>query len=108
LYPTLLVASVWLLLVGHNSPGGGFAGGMLAASALSIRYLAGGHYELTLAAPFSPGAILGLGLTIAAAAGLAPVLAGGAPFQTLPVAILFGPLGPVHFPTAMGLDIGVY
>lgn len=108
LYPTLLVASVWLLLVGHNSPGGGFAGGMLAASALSIRYLAGGHYELTLAAPFSPGAILGLGLTIAAAAGLAPVLAGGAPFQTLPVDILVGPLGTVHFTTAMGLDIGVY
>lgn len=108
LYPTLLVASIWLLLVGHNSPGGGFAGGMLAASALSIRYLAGGHYELTLAAPFSPGAILGAGLSVAAASGIIPVFAGGAPFQTMPVDIPFGPLGTLHFTTAMGLDIGVY
>jgi multicomponent Na+:H+ antiporter subunit A len=45
-FHTVMVFSVYLLIAGHNDPGGGFAGGMVAGLALVIRYLAGGRYEL--------------------------------------------------------------
>jgi len=46
-----IVVSIYLLFAGHNLPGGGFAGGLVAGLALVGRYLAGGRYELGAAAP---------------------------------------------------------
>ncbi|WP_324275769.1 hydrogen gas-evolving membrane-bound hydrogenase subunit E [Blastococcus brunescens] len=46
LFHTILVFSIFLLFSGHNEPGGGFAGGLVAGLALVLRYLAGGRYEL--------------------------------------------------------------
>ena len=48
----LLVFSVFLLLRGHNLPGGGFAGGLVAASAFVLHALAND----SLGAPAAPGA----------------------------------------------------
>ena len=56
LFHTILVFSLYLLFSGHNEPGGGFAGGLVAGLALVLRYLAGGRYELGEAAPVDPGA----------------------------------------------------
>ena len=39
LEPLFLVVSVWLLLRGHNYPGGGFIGGLIAGSALIFKPL---------------------------------------------------------------------
>ena len=36
LYWLLLLAAVWVLLRGHNAPGGGFIGGLLAVAASSL------------------------------------------------------------------------
>ena len=33
LYALILLASLWVLLRGHNEPGGGFIGGLVAVSA---------------------------------------------------------------------------
>jgi hypothetical protein len=38
----MLVFSVFILLRGHNEPGGGFIGGLIAASALAIYGMAAG------------------------------------------------------------------
>ena len=51
LFHPAIIVSVYLLFVGHNAPGGGFAGGLLAGLALVARYLAGGRYELGEAVP---------------------------------------------------------
>ena len=59
LFHTILVFSLYLLFSGHNQPGGGFAGGLVAGLALVLRYLAGGRYELGEAAPVAPGLVLG-------------------------------------------------
>ena len=50
------------MFAGHNLPGGGFAGGLVAGLALMIRYLAGGRDELDEAAPIDAGVVLGIGL----------------------------------------------
>ncbi|WP_099332461.1 Na+/H+ antiporter subunit A [Actinomyces minihominis] len=108
LFPTMIVLSIWLLLIGHNNPGGGFVGGVVAGLAFVLRYLAGGRYELGEAMPIPAGYLLGTGLFVAAAGGALPLLYGNVPFQSTPVDIPLGPLGELHFTTAMILDIGVY
>nr|WP_231994569.1 MnhB domain-containing protein [Pseudarthrobacter equi] len=62
-----MIFSLYLLFAGHNLPGGGFAGGLTAGLALTIRYLAGGRFELSEATPVSAGGLLGIGLATAAA-----------------------------------------
>lgn len=108
LFHTLLLVSIWLLLIGHNSPGGGFAGGMVAGIALIIRYFAGGRWELEEAAPVNPGKVLGVGLFVAVASALAPALFGKSVLQSTLLDIDLGWLGQIHLSTAIGLDIGVY
>ncbi len=43
LFPVMIMVSIYLLIAGHNAPGGGFAGGLVAGMALVIRYLAAGR-----------------------------------------------------------------
>ena len=70
LFHTIIVFSLYLLFAGHNVPGGGFAGGLVAGLALVVRYLAGGRYELGEAAPVDPGLLLGAGLLLAVGTGV--------------------------------------
>src|SRR5690625_6283922 len=69
-------------MAGHNEPGGGFVGGMVAGLALVLRYLAGGRYELSEAAPVQAGFVLGSGMVIAVTAGVLPLLFGGTVFAS--------------------------
>jgi len=43
---TVLILSLYLLFAGHNQPGGGFIGGLVAAAGLALRYVAGWVDEL--------------------------------------------------------------
>lgn len=107
-FHTVIVFSVYLLVAGHNLPGGGFAAGMVAGLALMVRYLAGGRYELNEAAPIDAGVLIGSGLFVAALSGLGPVLVGGAVLQTADVYVDVPLLGEVHLVSSVGFDIGVY
>ncbi|WP_106850487.1 Na+/H+ antiporter subunit A [Blastococcus sp. Marseille-P5729] len=109
LFHVLIVTSLFLLFAGHNLPGGGFAGGLVAGVALLVRYLAAGRHELDEALPLDAGLLAGLGLLIIIATGLAPVLSGGAILQSemveLHVPWVWNDIkvvSPVFF------DIGVY
>jgi multicomponent Na+:H+ antiporter subunit A len=53
LFPVMIVVSVYLLIAGHNAPGGGFAGGLVAGMALTIRYLAAGSHVVRPRVPVS-------------------------------------------------------
>lgn len=108
LFPTMIVLSVWLLLVGHNNPGGGFAGGVVAGLAFVLRYLAGGRHELGEAMPIPAGVLMGAGLFVAATGGALPLLFGNAVLESVPVDLHIGGIGDLHFTTAMVLDVGVY
>ena len=121
LFPVMIVVSVYLLIAGHNAPGGGFAGGLVAGMALVIRYLAAGSRELDEAAPVDAGRVLGAGLVLAGLSALAPLPFGGRILQSYDVSVDFGrlaevvtPLGPLqllgspHLVTSVFFDVGVY
>lgn len=108
LFHSVIVFSVYLLFAGHDAPGGGFAGGLVAGLALTLRYLAGGRYELDEAAPVDAGVVLGLGLAIAAIAGLVPTLTGGHVLQSAIVDLNIPLIGGFHVVTSTVFDIGVY
>jgi multicomponent Na+:H+ antiporter subunit A len=107
-FHTIVVFSLYLLLAGHNLPGGGFIAGMVVGLALMVRYLAGGRYELDEAAPIDAGTLIGSGLFVAALSGLGPVAFGGAVLQTADVYVPIPFLGELHLVSSVGFDIGVY
>ena len=107
-FPMMMMFSVYLLMAGHNLPGGGFAGGLVAGLALALRYLAGGRYELSEAAPVQAGFVLGAGMAIAVLAGVLPLLFGGTVFASATPVVQVPLLGELHFPSALIFDIGVY
>ncbi|UMG92762.1 hydrogen gas-evolving membrane-bound hydrogenase subunit E [Nocardioides sp. TF02-7] len=107
-FHTIVVFSVYLLFSGHNDPGGGFAAGLVTGLALVVRYLAGGRYELDEAAPVDAGALMGAGLFVAVASGLAPLAFGGAVLQSAVVDLHLPVLGDLHLVTSLFFDIGVY
>ncbi|WP_040337513.1 Na+/H+ antiporter subunit A [Candidatus Blastococcus massiliensis] len=108
LFHTILVFSIFLLFSGHNEPGGGFAGGLVAGLALVLRYLAGGRYELGEAAPVDPGLLLGVGLLFAGGTGAVGLMLGAEVLQTAILESTFPVLGDVKLVTSLFFDIGVY
>ncbi|MGY1639505.1 Na+/H+ antiporter subunit A [Geodermatophilus sp. SYSU D00703] len=108
LFHTITVFSVYLLFSGHNEPGGGFAGGLVAGLALVLRYLAGGRYELGEAAPVAPGLLLGTGLLLAAGTGAAGLVLGAEVLQTAILEFDLPVLGHVKLVTSLFFDTGVY
>ncbi|MBM7807080.1 multicomponent Na+:H+ antiporter subunit A [Geodermatophilus bullaregiensis] len=108
LFHTITVFSLYLLFSGHNEPGGGFAGGLVAGLALVLRYLAGGRYELGEAAPVAPGLLLGSGLLFAGGTGVAGLLLGAGVLQTAILETTLPVLGDVKLVTSLFFDCGVY
>ncbi len=108
LFHTIIVVSLYVLFAGHNLPGGGFAGGLVAGMALVLRYVAGGRDELGAAAPTDAGRLLGAGMTIAVACAVVPVFFGAAPLTSAFFEIELPVLGHLEFVTSTIFDIGVY
>lgn len=107
-FHSIIVLSIYLLLAGHNGTGGGFAGGLVAGLALTIRYLAGGRFELAEATRISAGTLLGVGLAVAALTGMVPLFFGGDIFQSAILSFDLPIFGHVKFVTSTLFDIGVY
>ncbi|QBE49896.1 Na+/H+ antiporter subunit A [Leucobacter triazinivorans] len=108
LFHALIILSIYLLLTGHNTPGGGFAGGLVAGLALVARYLAGGRYELGATVPLDAGRILGIGLALSVSMALLPMLFGQAALASAWVDVDLGPFGTLPLVTSTLFDIGVY
>ena len=72
----LLIFSIYMLLRGHNAPGGGFIGGLIAATGFVVYAIACGTNDARRALRFDPGSIAGAGLGIALLAGVMAVAFG--------------------------------
>lgn len=108
IFPLMMVLSVYFFFTGHNTPGGGFAGGLTAGLALFLRYLAGGRYELGETLPFDAGKILGLGLALSAGTAVGSMLLGAPALSSALIEMQVPVLGTVKFVTALFFDLGVY
>ena len=108
LFHTIIVVSIYLLFAGHNSPGGGFAGGLVAGMALVMRYIAGGRWELGAAAPTDAGRLLGAGLIVAVGTAVVPLFFGLSPLTSSFWEWEIPLIGHVEFVTSTIFDIGVY
>ncbi|MET8309048.1 Na+/H+ antiporter subunit A [Micromonospora sp. NPDC005173] len=108
IFHTVVLFSLFLLFSGHNAPGGGFAGGLVAGLALVVRYLAGGRYELAEAAPVGAGTVLGAGLAVSVGTGVVALLAGGSVLESAKVDQSLPLIGDTHLVTSLFFDVGVY
>jgi multicomponent Na+:H+ antiporter subunit A len=102
LMPLLLLFAVFLLLRGHNQPGGGFVGGLIGSAAFALYAIAFGVQRAQQALLVRPLTLLGSGLVIALVSGLPAVLR-GQPFLTASWIS-----GPVALGTPVLFDIGVF
>jgi multicomponent Na+:H+ antiporter subunit B len=105
----LFVLSLVVLYRGHNLPGGGFIGGLIAASAVLLIALARNWDDALAFLRFSPLNIIVTGLSIAVLSGIPGLIQNGAyltgewlPFFELPL------LGKIKLGTPLLFDIGVY
>ena len=106
LMPLLLLFSLFELLRGHNEPGGGFVGGLLAAGSLCLYLLANGPEATRRVLRIDPRTLIGGGLLASLGAGLAPLFR-GQPFLTgLWAAQPVPGIGKVS--TVLLFDVGVY
>ncbi|MGO1852651.1 MAG: Na+/H+ antiporter subunit A [Microbacteriaceae bacterium] len=108
LFHTIIVVSIFLLFAGHNQPGGGFAGGLVAGMALVMRYIAGGRWELGAAAPTDAGRLLGTGLILAVGTAVVPLFFGVAPLTSTFWEWEIPGIGHMEFVTSTIFDVGVY
>jgi multicomponent Na+:H+ antiporter subunit B len=98
----MIAFSIFITLRGHNAPGGGFIGGLLAASGIALYAIAFGVEPTRRVMRIHPLTIAAVGLIIAAVSGLVSALY-GVPYMT---GIWFK-LG-IDLSTVMSFDIGVY
>jgi len=104
--PILLMFSVYLLLRGHDLPGGGFIGGLVAGAAFLLQGVAAGPRTVRQLIPFDVGLLLPAGLSISLLAGVPALLLGGHYLTGLWVALPV--LGRIKVGTPILFDLGVY
>ena len=108
IFPLIAAFSLFMLVAGHNAPGGGFIGGLIALAAIALRLLTGDWANATDRPRWlQPQQLIGFGLLIAVATLIWGGTAGGFGDQqvaewTLPL------LGDVKTTSALVFDIGVY
>lgn len=105
----MLLFSIYVLFRGHNDPGGGFIGGLIAAVGFAIYAIAHGAEATRRALRLDPRSIAMIGLGLAVLAGLVPVLTGG-PFLTGQWLFLGASGEDKGLPigTVLAFDVGVY
>lgn len=70
----MLLFSLFLLWRGHNEPGGGFIGGLVAAAAIIVYGLAEGPALMRQLLRFDPRTLVLIGLMLAVISGIMPML----------------------------------
>lgn len=107
LMPLLLLFAAFLLLRGHNQPGGGFVAGLVVATSFVLYSIAFGVAAARRALLVGPSILLGLGPLIALASGL-PAALDGQPFMTALWRTMTSGAAGVDVGTPLVFDVGVF
>lgn len=104
--PVLMLFAVFLLLRGHNLPGGGFVGGLIGSSAFAMYALSEGVAESQRVLRLDPRRLMGAGLLVAISAGLTGLFAGKQFFEGIWPGIKLPVIGKLGTPLVF--DVGVF
>jgi multicomponent K+:H+ antiporter subunit A len=108
LFPVIGAMAVFLLLRGHDLPGGGFVAGLTMAVAIILQYMAGGTRWVEARLRIHPVRWVAFGLLFAGAAGAGSWLL-ARPFLTSGTAHVYVPfIGAIPVASVLVFDIGVY
>jgi len=99
----MVVFSVFVLLRGHNEPGGGFIGGLIAGAAMALYSLALGTDVAPRALRIDPVTLAAVGLGVSVLSGMVSL-----PLQLPFLTGLWGKLMGADISTPLFFDIGVY
>lgn len=108
LLPALLVLSIVILFQGHNEPGGGFVGGLVAAAAFALYSFAWGPEATRRLLGVDLHVIFGTGLLLAILSGVFGFFFADAFLQGLWHEFNIAALGPVKISNIVFFDIGVF
>jgi len=106
LYPVMLLVSLLVLFRGHHLPGGGFIGGLIAASAILFKTFVEGTENTERKMYIKPFILIVSGLSAAFIAAVIPLLSGMGFFQGLWADFYLPVIGKPGTPLLF--DIGVY
>lgn len=108
LLPLMVLFSFFLLIRGHNEPGGGFVGGLIVAGAVALYAMAFDTGAAYRALRIRPQKLIGIGLATALISGLAAIPVGRLFFTGLWETVHMFEMGKQHLGTPLLFDFGVY
>jgi multisubunit Na+/H+ antiporter MnhB subunit len=107
IFPLTLLFALYMALKGHNYPGGGFIGGLIAAVALVLYRMSHGADAMARLMPIHPRVVVAAGLGIATLTGIIPLFLGEPMLRSIAPYVNFGFGEDVHLPSALFFDVGV-
>ena len=99
--PLAIIVGVYLLFAGHNSPGGGFAAGLVFGAVVALRTVAG------LQRPTHARELIAGGVLVTSAVAILPLFVGNALLDQEVVSATLPVLGKIKSGSALPFDIGV-
>jgi multicomponent Na+:H+ antiporter subunit B len=106
--PLLLMFSVYLMLGGHNGPGGGFAGGLMAAASFALHMIAFDVRAARADLRMDPHWLISVGLALAVASGMMGLFLSRPLMTSLWWFVPLGEMGKLELGTPLLFDFGVY
>ncbi|MFA9480184.1 MnhB domain-containing protein [Phycisphaerales bacterium AB-hyl4] len=106
--PLALLFSLFMAIKGHNEPGGGFIGGLIAAVSLAIYRMSNGPDTFRQLIPLHPRIIVFTGMAIALLTALAPLALGLPLLHTWHGYVGLPGGGTAHASSALIFDAGVF
>jgi multisubunit Na+/H+ antiporter MnhB subunit len=107
-FHALLVVALYLLFAGHNQPGGGFAGGLVAGAAITLRFVSAGPEVVRRLIRVAPTTLLGVGLMASLTAAAVPLLRGRSLLDHGKVTVSAPLLGEAKLTSTLVFDAGVF
>ena len=108
LLPLMLLFSLFLLLRGHDEPGGGFAGGLVASAAFALLATASGVPNARRVLHVDARTLIGVGLVLALTSGLVGLVSGAGFLASMWLDLSLPDGTAFYVGTTLLFDLGVY
>ncbi len=108
LQPLMVLVSLFLLLRGHNQPGGGFVGGLMVAAAWGLHSMAFGADSARASLRMEPRSLIGWGSLLAVTTAVAPLALGRPLFTALWARVPLPGEAALELGSPLVFDTGVY